>query len=379
MKARKRKLPAGFTERENGILMFRFTEEGIRVTVYGNTVKECREKEVQRRLEIKQKTYKPGKTQTFKEFSDQWHEMKTGTVKETTIRTNRVLLNAITNTEIDSAGHTFGQLRLDKVEAQNVRELQKALAERLGTRTVNDSISMVRAIFNAAIAERILIWNPAQNIRALKRTEERAADTIHRALSKQETAAFLKTAKEENAWNYNLYVFLLNTGLRIGEAAALSTRDVSGGEIQVRRSVTRSETGSYTIGDDTKTAAGRRNVPLNSDAEKALEDQKAIERMFRNEKVKSIDAPIFRAQKGGILHATLVNENITSLCKKAGIDRFTVHAFRDTFATRCIESGMQVKTLQAIMGHTDINMTLALYTHCMKETKREQLNAVNFT
>lgn len=378
-KRKRKRLPSGFTERENGTLMYRFTVEGIRVTVYGSTLKECREKEAQRRREIERQSFRPGKKQTFHEFAEQWQEMKIGTVKETTIRSNRIMLAAIEGAEIDKAGHTFGELQLVKIETQNVRALQKALAERLSTRTVNDSISMVRAIFNEAISERILVWNPAQGVRALKRTEERAADTIHRALTKQETAVFLEAAKEANAWNYNLFVFLLNTGLRIGEAAALAVGDVSGDEIHVRRTVTRTETGSYIIGSDTKTAAGRRDVPLNSDARKALEDQKTIERIFRNEKVKNINTPIFRAQRGGILHATLVNQSIERLCSDTGIERFTVHAFRDTFATRCIESGMQVKTLQAIMGHTDINMTLALYAHCMKETKRTQLEAVNFT
>lgn len=379
MKARtKRRLPMGFTERENGSLMYRFTVNGRRITVYGSTIKECRIKEAEKIQEIEEQSYKPGKEQTFEQYADQWQDMKAGAVLESTIRSNRVMLNAIIRAPIDAAGNTFGSLKMSDIEAQNVRALQKELAKSRSTRTVNDSISMVRGIFNAAIAERILLWNPAQGIRALKRTEERAADTIHRALTRQETTIFLNAAKESNAWNYNLYVFLLNTGLRIGEAAALTNGDIVDDEIIVRRTVTRSECGAYKIGSDTKTAAGRRSVPLNAEARKALEDQKAIERLVRNEKVTNIRTPIFRAERGGLLHATLVNYNITKLCRETGIERFTVHAFRDTFATRCIESGMHVKTLQVIMGHTDINMTLALYAHCMKETRREQLEAVNF-
>ena len=361
----------GFTERENGSLMYRFTVNGRRITVYGSTIKECRIKEAEKIQEIEEQSYKPGKEQTFEQYADQWQDMKAGAVLESTIRSNRIMLNAIIRAPIDAAGNTFGSLKMADIEAQNVRALQKELAKSRSTRTVNDSISMVRGIFNAAIAERILLWNPAQGIRALKRTEERA-------LTRQETTIFLNAAKESNAWNYNLYVFLLNTGLRIGEAAALTTGDIVDDEIIVRRTVTRSECGAYKIGSDTKTAAGRRSVPLNAEARKALEDQKAIERLVRNEKVTNIRTPIFRAERGGLLHATLVNYNITKLCRETGIERFTVHAFRDTFATRCIESGMQVKTLQVIMGHTDINMTLALYAHCMKETRREQLEAVNF-
>ncbi len=73
-----------------------------------------------------------------------------------------------------------------------------------------------------------------------------------------------------------------------------------------------------------------------------------------------------------------VNADIANICEKAGIERFAVHAFRDTFATRCVESGMQPKTLQVIMGHTDVKMTLKFYIHVHDETKQEQLKAVNF-
>ena len=73
-----------------------------------------------------------------------------------------------------------------------------------------------------------------------------------------------------------------------------------------------------------------------------------------------------------------MNYDIHKYCDEAKIERFSVHAFRDTFATRCVESGLQVKTLQEIMGHTDINMTLGLYAHAMEDQKQEQLKAVNF-
>lgn len=66
MKARtKRRLPMGFTERENGSLMYRFTVNGRRITVYGSTIKECRIKEAEKIQEIEEQSYKPGKEQTF--------------------------------------------------------------------------------------------------------------------------------------------------------------------------------------------------------------------------------------------------------------------------------------------------------------------------
>ena len=91
-----------------------------------------------------------------------------------------------------------------------------------------------------------------------------------------------------------------------------------------------------------------------------------------------MDKPIFMTPRGTLLKSEGVNRDIQRICEKAGVEYFSVHAFRDTFATRCIESGMQPKTLMDIMGHSDINMTFALYAHVMDDTKTEQLKAVSF-
>jgi len=54
----------------------------------------------------------------------------------------------------------------------------------------------------------------------------------------------------------------------------------------------------------------------------------------------------------------------------------SVRECQDTFATRAVESGMQAKTLQEILGHADIGITMNLYAHVMEDTKRRQMAAV---
>lgn len=391
--ARKKGLPAGMSRRKDGIIVCRFTVEGRRYAVYGQTTDECRVKEAEKRQEIKEGLYKSGKALTVSEYADRWLEAKRGAVLETTLRSNRILLNRMCLTPIDSAGTQFGNLKLTKVETQNVRDLQSALRKELkmkdakgneitrkkmSTRSTNDTISLLKSIFAAAMAERIISWNPAEGIKTLKRTEEQARDTIHRALTKEETAAFLQTAQKENSWYYPLYVFLLNTGCRIGEAGALTPADITKNGIQISRTITRTEVGGYEIGSDTKTAAGRRYIPLSDDAKRALDQQKSVNRLIRGIKVVEMNAPIFTTLNGGLLKSSNVNYDIHKICKKAKIEKFSVHGFRDTFATRCVESGMQVKMLQEILGHTDVSMTLGLYAHAMDDQKEEQMKSVKF-
>lgn len=382
----------GFSVRADGRLMYQFKFGEKRYTVYGMTVEECMSKRDKKKQELENGKYKSAKQIKMSEYFDRWLEAKTGTVKETTIRTDTILLNRISATVIDESGTTFGDLILTKAEAQNIRDLQRALLKEITikgkdgkehkrkgmkTRAVNDAIYLLKSVFRTAIEERTIEWNPV-TVKPLKRTEPLARDTIHRALTKQETKQFLKTAQDLESSYYNLYVFLLNTGARLGEAGALYVTDVGKDGAHICRTITRTEDGGYKIGDHAKTTAGQRVIPLNDAARKAWDDQKNINSLLSDGKIIGLKTPVFRAPRGSLLKSANVNSDIKKICDKAKIERFSVHAFRDSFATRCVESGMQVKTLQEILGHTDVSMTLGLYAHCMDDQKQEQLKAVNF-
>ena len=363
------------SRRPNGRIMCQFTVDGKRYTVYGATKEECREKELQKREEIKAGTFTRGRDLTVSKYLDQWLGQKEINTAPSTVRTRRKLVNRMIRQPIDKAGHTFGKLKLSELEAEHIRQLQRALqADGLSTRTANDSISLLKQALQAATDERILSWNPAKPVERLKRTEEQARDTIHRALTREEVDTFLKAAAE--SWYYPLYVFLLHTGLRIGEASALTIRDVTDSYIRVYKTVTRTKAG-YIIEEQTKTAAGRRTVPTRPEAWKAFQDQRRYNEMLNSRRVINLNSPVFTLPKGGIIRPDRVNCDIKRICEKTGIEYFTCHAWRATFTSRCIAAGMPVKSLMEILGHRDVQMTLGHYGHAEDEQKRSQILAVN--
>ena len=63
-------------------------------------------------------------------------------------------------------------------------------------------------------------------------------------------------------------------------------------------------------------------------------------------------------------------------CDRAGIPRFSMHVLRHTFATRCIEGGMKPKTLQRILGHSNISITMNLYVHITEDEKQKEIDLV---
>ena len=378
MMGRRKSLPAGMRYMQDGKrIQYRFTVEVKRYAVYGLDVKECYQKAEAKVQELLEGQYKKAKALTISEYFEGWIKAKEKTVKETTIRTNKILFKIASGIVIDGNGNTFGNLKIVDIEAQNIRDVQdKMIQAGKSTRTVNDTVSLIKGILQCAVdVDRIITWNPAAGVKRIRRTEPAARDTYHRALTIEETKAFFKAAKDRESWYYNLYCFLIDTGLRCGEAGAIQNSDISGKVIHVSKTVTRTAEGTYRIGDEAKTKAGTRDIPIRPLARQAIDGQREINRLLNNG-ITGINDTLFKSPRGYLLSDTVVNQDIARICKAAGIEKFTAHAFRDTFATRCVESGMQPKTLQEIMGHTDIAMTMNLYAHVMEETKVSQMQAV---
>ena len=354
------------TKRADGRYMMRFTIEGNRFTVYGSTAKECRQRELEKRQELAEGLTGSARRLTVEQWLKSWMENRQGRLTGSAIRTyNQHLRRACRQ---DIKGRKFGSIKLEKLEAVHVRELQHVLADQFKTRTVNDTISFLKQGIDAAVNERVISWNPVRAVESLKRKEEPVRDTIHRCLSKDEVTAFMDQAKKNESNYCNLYTFLLNTGVRIGEAGAITPADVRGGNVHIEKTVTREESG-YCIRKQTKTEAGRRIVPLNDAARGAI-------RAAIGSGTIRIDKPIFTTVNGSLLISSVISEDIASICKDAKIERFTAHAFRATFISRCVADGMPVKDLMEICGHKDVAMTLGLYAHSDTKSRAESLSKV---
>lgn len=374
------RLPAGmFKRKQDGLYVLRFTVDGKKYTVYGATKERCQENEMLKREQIEKEKAEKAAIPTVQEYFDTWIEGKRNSkrkpVKSATLRSYRKLIKRITGQKIGKEQKKFGDMILTEIKKKTIEQLQESLLnDGLTTRTTNDSISILKQALNAAYYDDILEKNPADGVKSVIRTEAPARETIHRALTREETEKFLQAAAD--SWYYPLYVFLLNTGLRIGEASALAIRDVTELQINVYKTVTRTEAG-YTIAEQTKTEAGRRKIDTRPEAWRAWNDQRMYNEAINSGKVVKLDNPVFTLPKGGIIRPDRVNEDIKRICKLTDIEYFTCHAFRATFTSRCIAAGVPAKILMEILGHTDVQMTLGLYGHAEDQQKREKLLAVN--
>ena len=356
---------------------FRVEIKGVKKQyfVYGHTEKELLENEIAKRQEIEQKI-ETHCNPTISEYYDKWMEDRRGTVSEATLRCQDKVFGIIKNIKLEPLDNIlFGELKMKNVDTDILRSVQKALKKGRKSRTVNDYMALINHMFSDAYNDMIIPYNPCKAVKKLKQTEEKARDTHHRALSLSEQKAFFESERCKNSYYYNVFRFAINTGMRVGEIGALKYSDISNDIIHVERTITRTETGSYIVGDNAKTEAGRRTIPMNNQIKEIVSSQKQINQQLDGNII-SMNSLLFKAVERGLLLPTPIDREIKRICNEIGIEHFTMHAFRATFATRAIENGMNPKTLQEILGHSNFNITMSLYGHCLNETKIQEMNAL---
>ena len=187
---------------------------------------------------------------------------------------------------------------------------------------------------------------------------------------------FIEYAKGQSYENQ--FRFILQTGLRTGELVGLKWEDIdfSKKAIRIQRSMEyRYSVGEWRIGEP-KSKAGYRTIPLTDEAIRILTEQKE-----KNKNIKKIQEEwsefIFLSRKGEQVKNSAYDTALFKICDKAKINRFSMHVLRHTFATRCIEGGMMPKTLQKILGHSNIGITMNLYVHITEDEKQKEIDKVS--
>lgn len=185
-----------------------------------------------------------------------------------------------------------------------------------------------------------------------------------------------------------LFLVALYTGLREGEILALTWNDID----FIKNTITVSKTvsivvditkesrskGYISIGTP-KTVKGNRVVPLPDFLVKRLKQYK----LFKKEESLKIGIQfkesnnLFTTRNGTMLSAVNLQRMFKEILLKAGIENRKFHDLRHTYATRLFELGESAKTVQELLGHSSISMTLDIYTHVLKETKETAIEKLD--
>ena len=170
----------------------------------------------------------------------------------------------------------------------------------------------------------------------------------------------------------------LYTGIRIGELCGLMWGDINleDGQIRISRTVIRinslegdSPERTKLVIESPKTAASERMIPIHSFLLESLKEMK--QRLFFSNNT------YFLTGTNKIMEPRNYYERYQKIIRECNIRKYTFHALRHTFATRCIEAGMDAKVLSEILGHSNVQITLNRYVHPSLSAKKAAIEKLN--
>ena len=282
------------------------------------------------------------------------------------------------------AKEPFGSKKINRVRLSDAKNwIIKLQEDGRGYSTIHTIRGVVRPAFQMAVDDDLIPKNPF----GFQLSTVIVNDSVTReALTRKQEREFLEFVKNDKHFckYYDGIYILFKTGLRISEFVGLTVHDIDldARTITVDHQLQRKRNMEYII-EDTKTAAGIRVIPMTEDVYESFKHIISSRKMLKKEPVVGGRKGFLYLDKNNMPMVALHWEKyFQHICEKYNriykiqMPKVTPHVCRHTFCSNMAKSGMNPKTLQYIMGHSDIGVTLNTYTHVGYENAREEINRV---
>ena len=279
----------------------------------------------------------------------------------------------------------FGQKRIDSIKISDAKLWLISLQQRQGKgySTIHTIRGILRPAFRQAYDDELIRKNPFD----FELATVIVNDSVTReAITRDQERKYLEFVKQDKHFSryYEGIFILFNTGLRISEFVGLTIKniDFANHKIIVDHQLIRTSKMQYLI-EEPKTESGIREIPMSEDVEKAF---RAIIARRKKPKIE----PMIDGYSGFLyldknnmpmvaLHWEKYFQHILKKYNgiyKVQMPKVTPHVCRHTFCSKMAKSGMNPKSLQYIMGHADISVTLNIYTHVKFEDAEAEMKRV---
>lgn len=361
-----KELGIGITQRKDGRYSAKFkSKSGKRVEKYFDKIQEARKWLAEAKYEDEHGNIGCSTDMTVDAWFEYWiSEIKGNTVRWKTIRNHQDRYNK-------NIREIIGNMIISEVRPMHCQNIINIMNDNgYSSGTMEMAKQTMSAMFSDALENKIITTNPVS--KSVKIPKKSKKDVKFLTLEEQEK--FLSAAK--NNVNYWHFIFVLQTGLRASELRGLKWGDIDleNRIIHVRRNADYNLVEKKFAYGELKTSSGKRDIPITNTAFDAIMAMKKSRESI-NRKVISIEFAdsVFLNTKGSLTYSANYGKCLKRICSKAGIKNISMHTLRHTFATRCIESGMKPKTLQKILGHAKISMTMDLYVHVTDDEKEKEM------
>lgn len=280
----------------------------------------------------------------------------------------------------------FKGMKVIDVGKRDFQLMINGLIERkkpLSYKTRKDTLGIGRMIFQSAIDDVPLIeYNPAVGVKLGKKEPPKEKEIM----SIEEQLEVMQILMSE--YNGIAFFALFTLGVRASELAGLLWKDLD--EICENIKIDRgfqvldiydddlNRIGIERKYTDLKSYNSHRKIPVISILKEELLKYKRqiMENLNITDESKLDNESIFRTKLGNI-SADYLRHRLNNVLRKYNLRKVTVHELRHTFATRCLESGIDMKTLQMLLGHADYSTTANIYAHVLADRKNMELLKYN--
>jgi integrase len=333
---------------------------GVRRTVYGKSEREVRTKlrDLQREVDTVGGLSDPGR-HTVNDLLDAWLDSAPN-LKPSTISKYRWFLDTCVRP-------TLGDIRLDRVTPDRLQglyaDLTPAIAEKVHR--------LLHRAFAVAVLWRWLVTNPCD--RVLKPAYKSQQKTLW---THTELDTFLENTTDH--WLYPLWVLLIGTGCRLGEALALSWDDIGRDGVVVTVSQTLHRIDGAWVLDTAKTDSSVRTITLPDAAVAVLHKQKQQQAGWKEAAGSSWEdwGLVFTGETGKPLFASTVQHALKRECDRLGLPIVTPHGLRHLHASLLLGEGVPVTAVSARLGHANPQITLKIYAHALSGQDKLAADAI---
>lgn len=318
------------------------------------------------RLEIEKGTFRKTTAETYHDVYNLWIEQYQNTVEESTfVKTSGIFKN-----------HILPAMGAYKIEKINVEVCQRHVNEWYGKLKKYRAVkSYATKVLDFAVKRGYIPLNPFTlvDMPAAKKEDVENVEEEENFYTKEQLIQFLKCLeREDNYKAYALFRLLAFSGMRKGEALALTWNDVNfkTNEIRINKALSRGTNNRLYI-KSTKTGIAR-TIKMDENSMSILQEWKKKQKQdylilgYNTLKPKQL---VFSNETNTYLQPTKTRKWIVQVQEKHKLAKITTHGLRHTHCSLLFEAGASLKEVQDRLGHTDVQTTMNIYAHVTQKAK----------